>query len=66
MKAIHEMEALQNFGDSLNLKIHQKFTQDKRKTVNKYFACRNGVSVSPELEYDQLNCFMIGWKNSMK
>lgn len=66
METINEIKSLQNFGDSLNLKIHQKFTQDKRKTVNKYFASRNGVSVSPELEYTQLNCFMIGWKNSIK
>ena len=65
MTAILEMEALQNFGDTLDLKINQKYTEDKRQTVNKYFASRNGTSVSPVLNYNELNCYMMGWKNSI-
>lgn len=57
-----EIQSLQNFGDALNLQIHEKFSEDKRKTVKKYFATLNGISVSPVLDYEQLNCFMIGWK----
>lgn len=58
-----ELQALQNFGDSLGLIIHEKFTDDKRKTVKKYFAVLDGIGVSPVCDYDQLNFFMIGWKN---
>jgi hypothetical protein len=58
-----ELQALQNFGDILGLKIHEKYSEDKRKTIKKYFASLEGVSVSPVLDYEQLNCFMIGWNN---
>ena len=61
-----EITALQNFADELNLKIHLSYTVDKRKTVKKYFATCNGVSVSPELGYDKLNHFLLGWMKSNK
>ena len=60
------LQALQNFGDQFNMKIVENWTQDKRKTVKKYFATINGTSVSPVLTYDQLNCFLIGWCNAQK
>lgn len=58
-----EIQSLQNFGDTLGLKIHQKFVQDRRATIKKYYATLNGSSVSPVLDFEQLNCFMIGWLN---
>ena len=59
----NELQALQNFGDDLGLIIHEKYPDDRRKTIKKYFATFEGVSVSPVLDYEQLNCFMIGWDN---
>lgn len=61
-----EHEYLQNFGTRLGLTIHEKFTEDKRRTVKRYFACLGTMSVSPVLDYEQLNYFMLGWNNSLK
>ena len=33
-----EIEALQNAGNNVGLVIHEKYQEDKRRTVNKYFA----------------------------
>lgn len=46
-----QKEALQNFADTLGLIVHEHFTQDKRKSVKKYFATYNGTSVSPPLRF---------------
>ncbi len=61
-----QLESLQNFGTTLGLDIHPDFTQDKRQTIKKYFASLNGISISPVLDYTQLNHFMLGWSNCMK
>jgi hypothetical protein len=61
-----EIEALQNFAERLNLTVHMKHMQDKRRTVNKYFASYKGISVSPPLDYEQLNHFFMGWNNCQK
>ena len=61
-----QLQSLQNFGDQFNMKIVEYWTRDKRKTVKKYFATIKGTSVSPVLNYDQLNCFLIGWSNAQK
>ena len=61
-----ELQSLQNFGDALGLTIHEKFNEDKRRTVKKYFACLGTTSVSPVLDYEQLNYFMLGWSKSIK
>ncbi len=59
-----ELEALQNFADKLGLKVHINHVQDKRKTIMKYFLADGTLSVSPVFNYNELNCFMIGWLNS--
>jgi DNA-binding protein Fis len=66
METITELTALQNFADSLNLKVHEKCTQDKRQSIKRYFASLNGLCISPVLDYEQLNHFFIGWSNSIK
>jgi hypothetical protein len=68
MKIEHELNALQNHADYLNVQmcIGQAFCQDKRKTVGKYFAIINGMSVSPVLPYNELNHFLLGWGEAMK
>lgn len=56
-----EIQALQNAATELGLTIHEKFMEDKRKSVKKYFA-QNGIeTVSPVLDYEQLNHFLLGW-----
>lgn len=62
---INEIQALQNFADTLNLKVNIKHSNDKRKTVNKYFATLDGTSVSPVLDYGQLNHFFLGWSKCL-
>jgi hypothetical protein len=66
METITEIRALQNFADNFKCTVHEKFTQDKRNTVKKYFLSKEGVSISPVFDYDQLNCFMCGLKSSDK
>lgn len=61
-----ELQSLQNAADRLNLKIHEKFTTDKRIKSKKYFAALDGCCVSPVLEYTQLNCFLLGWSRCEK
>ena len=56
-----KIQALQNAADHVGLIIHENFTQDKRKTTKRYFATLNGTCVSPVLEYENLNHFLLGW-----
>ena len=61
MKQISELEALQNAANEIGLTVYEKFTQDKRQTVKRYFAQRGKETVSPVLDYEQLNHFLLGW-----
>lgn len=61
-----EIQALQNFANDLELFVHEKFEQDKRKTTKKYFLTLNGTSVSPVLDYENMNAFLMGWLNCTK
>lgn len=56
-----ELESLQNFADKLGLVVHQFNSVDKRKTKKKYFLVLDGVSISPVLDYTNLNHFMLGF-----
>lgn len=56
-----EIQYLQNAANSIGLIIHQKFSEDRRKTVGQYFATQNGTTVSPVLDYEKLNYFLFGW-----
>ena len=61
-----EIEALQNAGNVSGLIIHEWIHDDKRKTIKKYFAQKGGTTVSPTLDYEQLNHFLLGWNNAVK
>lgn len=61
-----ELESLQNAANDLNLTVHEKFTNDKRRTVKTYFANKGNETVSPVLDYDQLNHFLLGWHECKK
>ena len=56
-----EIQALQNAANNIECFVHQKHDTDKRKTLKKYFLTQNGVTVSPILDYNQLNHFILGW-----
>ena len=66
MEAITELQALQNAAKSVNLTIHEYYTQDKRKTGKKYFANRGNETVSPTLDYENMNHFLLGWRNCVR
>jgi hypothetical protein len=67
MQPITELEALQNAANTSGLTIHEKpFFENKRKTVKKYFANIGNHTVSPVLDYKNLNHFLLGWNNAAK
>lgn len=66
MEAITELEALQNAANDLNLTIYERPTQDKRKTVKLYFAAQGQYTVSGNIDYDQMNHFLLGWRKANK
>jgi len=62
-----ELQALQNATNGLNgLEVIEKQTQDKRKTVARFFASRNGATISPVLDYDQMNHFLLGYRKALQ
>lgn len=55
--------------NSINLPgilLHEKFTEDKRKKIKKYFVTVDKTSISPVLNYSNLNHFLLGLKASQK
>ena len=63
---MNEITSLQNAANDLELLVVKHEQYDKRKTKNKYFAVKNGISVSPPLDYMGLNSFLLGWRNANK
>jgi hypothetical protein len=61
-----EKQSLQNAADQIGLTIHERPTQDRRKTVKMYYAVIDNLSVSPVLDYDKMNHFLLGWINCVK
>ena len=66
MKTQLEKESLQNAANDLKLIVHEKIQDDKRKTVARFFVTLNGASVSPVLDYTQMNHFLLGWRKAKK
>ena len=60
-----ELEALQNACDN-GISVREYFTQDKRKTIKMYYATLNGTSISPVLDYENLNHFILGFNKAVK
>ena len=61
MNTIAELQALQNATNGLNLTVHIKLSYDKRKST-RYFLQRGSETVSPVLNYDQMNHFLLGYR----
>jgi hypothetical protein len=61
---MQELQALQNAANSVKLPglgVKEKFTDDKRRTVRYFFLTLNGTSISPVLDYDNMNHFILGF-----
>ena len=60
-----ELTALQNFADKFNLKVKLFFEQDKRKKT-KFILTKEDLSISPGLNYNQMNHFLLGMNSCKK
>lgn len=66
---MNELQAIINHVNTLDIngltvKIWQE--NDKRKTCQKYLAILNGTSISPNLDYENMNVFLLGLGKSEK
>ena len=63
MNAKQQMEALENALNSFglnNLTIHPKISEDKREKKPKFFLNFGFQTISPVLDYENMNCFIMG------
>ncbi len=63
MKTQDQKQALENalnYGEFKKVKVYQHISQDKRKTKAKFFLQIGTHTISPALEYKELNFFILG------
>ena len=63
MKTNTQLEALNNALQYFGLKnviLHEKQYSDKRKKVSKFFLQDGAKTISPVLDYNEMNCFILG------
>ena len=63
MNAQQQMEALQNALNSFgltNLTLYPKLFEDKRLKSPKFFLNNGYQTISPVLNYNEMNCFILG------
>ena len=64
-----EFEYLKNAVISANiegLQVHENFEQDKRKRIDRFFLTINKISISPVLDYTNMNHFILGLSTGYK
>jgi hypothetical protein len=64
----HELTALQNATSSIRvfgIKVNEKYIEDKRKKKKMYFLTIFGNSISPVLDYDNMNHFILGFSKAI-
>ena len=63
METSTQLDALNNslnyFGFK-NINLHEKQYSDKRKKVSKFFLQQGAKTISPVLNYNEMNCFILG------
>jgi hypothetical protein len=59
-----ELEALKNATSGLGLEVHEKQQEDKRRTVKMYFLQIGKTSISPVLDYENMNHFLLGYRRA--
>ena len=63
METTAQLEALNNSLSHFGLKniiLHEKQYSDKRKKVSKFFLQQGVKTISPVLNYKEMNCFILG------
>ena len=63
METNTQLEALNNAVSYFGLKnviLHEKQYNDKRKKVSKFFLQDGAKIISPVLDYNEMNCFILG------
>jgi hypothetical protein len=69
MKAKEQQQALENAIKHFELKgviLHRKEQQDKRRTIPKFFLQHGQESISPALNYNDMNHFILGMGKAAK
>ena len=69
MNAQQQREALENMLNSFgltNLTIYPKISEDKREKKPKFFLNFGFKTISPVLDYEKMNCFILGIGASKK
>ena len=65
METIKQLEALNNALNSFgfkNIYLHEKQYSDKRKKVSKFFLQQGAKTISPVLNYNEMNNFILGMR----
>ena len=68
-KIMTELQALENAVKSVGLnglQVHEYMQTDKRKTTKLYFLTHLGSAISPRLDYENMNHFILGFGRGLK
>lgn len=60
-----EQQNLQNFANEFGFTVHVKVFEDKRKK-SMFFLQNGSETISPLMDYNQTNCFLLGCLYSRK
>ena len=63
-----ELQALENAVKSVELnglQVHEYAQTDKRKTIKLYFLNHFGSTISPRLDYENMNHFILGLRRGL-
>lgn len=62
-----ELEALTNAANSysIHLRVFEAYQQDKRKNTKKYFLQYGNLTISPTLDFENMNHFILGFNKAM-
>ena len=69
METITQLEALNNavsYYGFKNVILHEKQYSDKRKKVSKFFLQQGAETISPVLDYNEMNHFILGMGTMQK
>ena len=69
METNTQLEALNNAVSYFGLKnvtLHKKQYNDKRKKVSKFFLQQGAETISPVLDYNEMNHFLLGMGTMQK
>ena len=69
MKTQTQLEALNNSLSYFGLKniiLHEKQDSDKRKKISKFFLQQGAKTISPALDYNEMNHFILGMGTMQK